>query len=97
MPSHRVKSVDCRGSALALQRRPGLMRSENTRLVIMANWANDLDFALRSQYLAQAAHTRNRIVNADDSLAVARIEPPRPDQHVAPLVLGLFKSGMILV
>lgn len=51
MPSHRVKSMDCRESALALQRRPGLMRSENTHLLIMANWANDLDFALRSQFI----------------------------------------------
>jgi len=48
-PSHAVKSRDCRECALALQRRPGLMRSENTRLVIISSCANYLDFAPRSQ------------------------------------------------
>jgi hypothetical protein len=55
-----VKSMDCRESALALQRPPGLMRSENTHLLLMANWANDLDFALRSQTLLALRQPLNR-------------------------------------
>lgn len=56
MWSHAVKSGICHAPSVALQRRPGSMEPKNTHLLIMATWANDHDFALRSQFILRTDH-----------------------------------------